>query len=51
MLKEDTMSYLRVYGIKFSCWQPVKFLTELFENEMFEIKRLPHLRSANLVKR
>ena len=42
MAKKDT-SNLQEHDIKFSCWQPVKYSSELLEDEMSGIKRLPAL--------
>ena len=43
MSKEDTTSNLRKRDIKFSFQQPAKYLSDLLEDEMSGIKRLPSL--------
>ena len=43
MSKDDVIIHLRERDIKFSCRQQVKYLTELLEDEMPGIKKLPAL--------
>ena len=43
MSKEDIISNLWEHDIKVSCRQSVKYLSELLENKMSRIKRLPAL--------
>ena len=43
MSKEDIISNLREREFKFSLQQPVKYLSDLLEDEMSGIKRLPSL--------
>ena len=43
MSKDDVIIHLRERDIKFSCQQQVKYLTELLEDEMPGIKKLPAL--------